>query len=217
MNNCIANFRLTLDLADPLSASVLVEVQPEHDEPGLEVRGRLMGPQCAYASTIEVAYPFRPHHGPLTLRTLIPEASLWHPTSPHLYHGPLELWHAGQCLHRTWLRLGLRTFQLSPQGLHINGRLFPLLAQRLDTLRESEAPLLRAAGINTLITSPTEETLDQADRFGFLILSTNNTSKQVHPSHLGILCEDSHPHADELTLSLADSPLELLRLRVMLP
>jgi hypothetical protein len=216
MNNRIIHCDLSFDLADPLAAVVRVEVSPQFGEPGLEVRGRLMGPQCAYATTIEVAYPFQAEGQPLKVRALIPEASLWHPTSPHLYHGPLELWHQGQCLHRLGLRVGLRTFQLSPQGVRINGQLFPLVAQRVASLSEAEAKSLHTAGINTLITSANEEVFDRADRLGFLILSTNNTSKYVHPSHFGILCEDSHTQADELTLTLADSPVQLLRLRVLL-
>src|SRR4051794_3816870 len=89
----------------PAEAEVWVRVVPERLTPATEVRGRLMGPRCAYASTVEVAYPLRPLGPPvgnglravpaarggerppcrwgnddapgLTLRVVIPEASLW--------------------------------------------------------------------------------------------------------------------------------------------
>ncbi len=41
----------------PAEAEVWITVTPEHHTPTTEVRGRLMGPRCPYASTVEVAYP----------------------------------------------------------------------------------------------------------------------------------------------------------------
>ena len=52
----------------PAEAEVHVSVWPERIEPGLEVRGRLMGPRCRFATTIEVAYHFRRVLVPTRLR-----------------------------------------------------------------------------------------------------------------------------------------------------
>src|SRR5438105_3893021 len=102
MANRIRDFHLRDQLDDPAEAEVWVGVIPEQITPATEVRGRLMGPRCHYASTVEVAYPLRlfvrrPEGLPgLAMRVVIPEASLWEPESPFLYLGPIELWEDGK-------------------------------------------------------------------------------------------------------------------------
>src|ERR1700749_4582270 len=74
----------------------------------MHVRGRLMGPRCPYASTVEVAYPLKEIErtgGPggetsILLKTIIPEPSMWDPQSPMLYAGPLGIWHHDQMLEQ---------------------------------------------------------------------------------------------------------------------
>jgi hypothetical protein len=86
----------------PVQADIDVTVYPETLSSGIEVRGRLVGPTCVYASTVEVAYPLRessrekestPH---ISLRAIIPEPSLWDQKSPFLYRLVLELWQDGK-------------------------------------------------------------------------------------------------------------------------
>src|SRR4051812_27257434 len=87
-------------LHDPAEPEVWITVTPAFQTPTTDVRGRLMGPRCHYASTVEVAYPLRPFARPpeglpaLARRVVIPEASLWEPQCPFLYQGPVELWEA---------------------------------------------------------------------------------------------------------------------------
>src|SRR6266516_2256264 len=83
---------------DPVAAEVLVVLEPHRVTPSTELRGRLMGPNCTYANTVEIAYPFLPLRrsesippGTLAARVVIPEASLWHPQTPFLYRGSVEL------------------------------------------------------------------------------------------------------------------------------
>src|SRR5207248_11789949 len=99
MHNRILNLHLEDYSLDPVSAEVRILVRPEYLTPTTEVRGRLVGPSCPYASTVEVAYPLRPLRraepsdpGTIPLRVVIPEPSLWdtHPL-PH-YARPVELW-----------------------------------------------------------------------------------------------------------------------------
>ncbi len=100
----MSNRILRIDLEDrslvPAEAEVRVSVVPEHIDAGTEVRGRLMGPQCRFASTVEVAYhlrrlPAQSGTNALHFRVIIPEANQWNPVSPHLYAGPIELWQDG--------------------------------------------------------------------------------------------------------------------------
>src|SRR5262249_19936731 len=87
---------------NPVQADIDVTVYPETLANGTEVRGRLVGPTCVYASTVEVAYPLRessrekesaPH---ISLRVIVPEPSLWEQESPFLYRLVVELWQEGK-------------------------------------------------------------------------------------------------------------------------
>src|SRR5260221_11284590 len=99
-----------------------------------EVRGRLMGPRCVYASTVEVAYPLRAGHGApapeanprIIKRVVIPEPNWWDPISPFLYEGPLELWQDGELCDQRTLRHALRTLKIGSKGLRVNGQPFSI-------------------------------------------------------------------------------------------
>src|SRR5262245_21813467 len=96
----------------PVEAEVRARLSWSRPEPTLELRGRLVGPRCRYATTVEVAYPFRGlprgQHEPhaVAVRALIPEPSLWEPTCPFLYEGPLEVWQGDGFLHRRPIQHG---------------------------------------------------------------------------------------------------------------
>src|SRR5437868_13397226 len=98
MTNCIVKLLLEDHSLDPMAAEVWLTVYPERLTPKTELRGRLMGPSCPYASTVEIAYPLSPLKlseqqvaGALRCRVAIPEPSLWDLQSPFLYSGPVEL------------------------------------------------------------------------------------------------------------------------------
>src|SRR5262249_10780296 len=128
MNNRIRRVEVRDRSAVPAEAEVWVTVVPEQITPTTEVRGRLMGPRCPYASTVEIAYPLRPLPrlgvvgSGLVRRLVIPEASLWDPESPFLYQGPVELWQDGRRCDQVAVSRGLRTISLGPRGLRWNGR-----------------------------------------------------------------------------------------------
>src|SRR5437868_42099 len=126
--NRIRRVEIRERLLDPTEPEVWVMVHPERMTPTTEVVGRLMGPRCRFADTVEVAYPLRPFARVpegltgLPRRAVIPEASLWEPESPFLYQGPVELWEEGRPSDCLQLSLGLRTITLGPRGLRLNGR-----------------------------------------------------------------------------------------------
>jgi len=72
---------------DPAESEVWITVEPEERTETTRIGGRLMGPRCPYSSTVEVAYPLRPWNKEpgedsaenLTMRVIIPEASLCEP------------------------------------------------------------------------------------------------------------------------------------------
>ena len=208
MDNRILDIVAVNRSLDPARAEVQVRVMPLHLTPTTEIRGRLMGPSCAYASTVEVAYPLTPLREPepdtagtLSRRVVIPEPSLWDPQSPYLYAGPVELWQDGRLADRVQLRHGLRQLAVSSRGLRVNGKPFVLRGTACETFCPEQAPALRAAGCNTLVVPLRRDTLnvwETADRQGFLVLGRlgeedeKETAQllrelQRHPSCLGWL------------------------------
>jgi hypothetical protein len=199
MANRIREVFLRDRLDDPAEAEVWVSVVPEAVTPTTEVRGRLTGPRCHYATTVEVAYPLRPFARPpeglpgLAMRVVIPEASLWEPESPFLYQGPVELWEEGRLCDRVQVSRGLRTLGLGARGLRLNGRPFTVRGVAREECSEESARLLRQRGCNTLLAPTGAPGLwDAADRLGFLVLGRLDGREEGlrqalagHPSCLG--------------------------------
>jgi hypothetical protein len=85
-------------------AELWVIVRVEGHEESLELRGSLVGPRCAQAETVQIAYPLksmrRPELGPDVRagRFIIPEPNCWTPEMPFMYEGSVELWQASRCV-----------------------------------------------------------------------------------------------------------------------
>lgn len=147
----------------------------------LQVRGRLMGPRCPYAATVEVAYPLRElerDRDPagstgILLRTVIPEPSMWDPESPFLYAGPLGVWRGDKLLEQQIQQVGFIGWGLGTRGLRVNGKYLDLQATVVKELNAETAPLLREQHFNCVVVDVSEascSTWDMADRFGFFVL-----------------------------------------------
>lgn len=204
MSNHIRDIVVRDHRLDPAESEVWITVEPEERTESTRISGRLMGPRCPYSSTVEVAYPLRPWQKDsgendtenLTMRVIIPEASLWEPETPFLYQGPVELWQDEQLCERVQLSHGLRVITLGPRGIRVNGRPFTVEAVRGDSFTDNDLLRLRDAGCNSLLTSVTARSLylwEAADRLGFLMLGRivdretwelAGTLRQ-HPSCLG--------------------------------
>ena len=179
MENRIIRVEVRNGSVVPAAAEVWLRVETAFRTPTTELRGRLMGPRCRFAATIEVAYPLRPfgkapdEFEGLSGRVVIPEASLWDPESPFLYQGPLELWQDGRLCERVTVKHGLRARTLGPRGLSINGRRLSLRGRSGSALTETEALTLRSEGVNLLltpVTTATQPLWELADSIGFLIV-----------------------------------------------
>ncbi|MFO0926401.1 MAG: hypothetical protein U0736_05095 [Gemmataceae bacterium] len=203
MSNRIVRVQLSDRSVIPTEAEVHVTVVPEVIDFQTDVRGRLVGPRCRYADTVEVAYPLRPWQVPtsqpaITLRAVVPEASLWDPESPHLYLGPVELWQNGQRVDSREIRHGLRHVSVGPRGLRVNGRLWRLRGRRVDTVDDATALQLRRAGYNLIIVPASDaarRAWEVADRVGLFVLGEESAAPSGerwrelvgHPSCLGWL------------------------------
>jgi hypothetical protein len=202
MTNRIRQISLQNRLLNPAEAEIWVTVVPEFMTSTTELRGRLTGPRCPYATTVEVAYPLRPLARPreglpgLTWRVVIPEPSLWDPISPFLYGGPIELWQDGQGCDVVQVQHGLRSFSFPGPRLRLNGQPITLYATERDQCTEEEARSLRRAGLNTLLVpvrKDTQSLWDLADRLGFLVLGRLSFSGEPQANADMVSRREGHP------------------------
>lgn len=195
MSNRIVSVELRDGEPVPAEAVVRVVVTAQRWDAGTEARGRLMGPRCRFAGTIEVAYHLRRaavEAATATLRAVIPEASFWSPKTPHLYAGPVELWQDGARCDSVTVRHGLRHVVLGAKGLRVNGHLMALRGRRVATLDDAGALALREAGYDLVVAPGAEAAVwEVADRIGLFVLGLGErVERGRHPSHLGWLDGD---------------------------
>jgi hypothetical protein len=218
-------------ILDPAEAELRITLTPTDPLPDGELRGRLVGPRCQYATTVEVAYSLRPlshdrlERGELTARVIIPEPSLWDPESPFLYEGSAEVWAGTKRWCEVEIVHGLRVLQLGKGGLHCNGHALRIRGVPRQDLSAKDALQLRQDGYNVLVTPVSTETAplwDVADRFGFLVLGRLNDvhaaigqaeSLTAHASCLGwlvpldVLADRALPGTDVTRLQSGSGPL----------
>src|SRR5215212_6883629 len=175
MSNRILDVVVLNHRLDPVETELRIYVKLAEITPTTQIRGKLTGPRCIYASTIEVAYPLREiaRGDHLELRVVIPEPSWWDPESPFLYEGIIELVEDGQPRDRAAVRHGIRWLQITSKGLRLNGRRYALRGRFIESWSNDLAPKLRGEGINAVLTAATGlECWDAADRFGFFVIGS---------------------------------------------
>ncbi|MCX7670161.1 MAG: beta-galactosidase, partial [Anaerolineae bacterium] len=132
---------------------------------------------------VEAALAFRDGAAEAILR--VPNARLWEPDDPYLYHLTLLLAADGRVADRYTLDIGIRTIAVEGDKLLLNGRPiflkgfgkhedFPVHGRGLNMpLIVKDAGLLKWIGANSYRTSHypyAEEAMQIADRAGFLIV-----------------------------------------------
>ncbi len=162
---------------DPVEAEITFTLPLDQPREGAELRGKLHGPRNVYTETVEIAYPLRPipsEAGLLRSRAIIPEASLWEPKTPFLYHGTVELWHNGQILERRAdVTHGLCHLLLRKDRLTLNGHRFVVHGLGAGRLCPDEGCRWRAKGINLLWVEADKDNAgiwEAAERLGFFVL-----------------------------------------------
>jgi hypothetical protein len=220
MSNRILRVQVREHLLDPAQAELWITASAEHVTPDTELRGRLAGPSCLYASTVEVGYPLRPFprrpeglEG-LAARVVIPEPSLWEPQCPFVYQGTVELWQDGERRDQLQIQRGLRHLALGRTGLRMNGRPLVLHGRSLSECSEKQIAALRRAGCNLLLAATTDclsQLLPLADLHGFLVLGVLREAEQADLGRAGVLV--NHPSFLGWLLKGQWEPTGIVRLR----
>jgi hypothetical protein len=224
MSNRIATITIRDRSLAPASAEAWITVLPQCRDGSTEIRGRLTGPHSAFAATVEVAYPLGPL-GPsargrepregITVRLVVPEASLWTPQTPFLYEGLVELWQDGTCCDRVLVRHGFRSLTLGAAGLRLNGRPLTVRGRESSDLGEGALRALHEQRQNLVVVGPEEvgpATWDRADRLGILVVARLSADGEramaqahqlsTHCCALGCLIAVDAPWRDRLPLGL---------------
>lgn len=178
MSNRIVDVVVVNHRLDPVETELHVHVKLDELTATAELKGRLIGPRSALASTIEIAYPLREieRAGHIVLRVVIPEPGWWSPQTPFLYEGPLELWQDGALRERITIRHGIRTLQLSAKGLRFNGKPLTIRGKMARPgFNSDDAKALHDAGFNAIgitLGAADISPWEIADRAGLLVLGS---------------------------------------------
>jgi hypothetical protein len=178
MNQSVPSIQVHTQSLTPAEAEIWVTAVPEKITPTTEIRGRVVGPHCLFASTVEIAYPFKPFPrlpagvSPWTRRVVIPEPNLWDPQSPFLYRIIVEIWQDGEQRQLASFNYGLRSIQRTARGLRLNGH--PLSVR--GTTRwpgSTESAIKRRNEGYNLAVIPGDKSQDFAipDQVGILVLT----------------------------------------------
>lgn len=206
MRNFIRKIDVVNRRLSPVEAELVITVTLERAASATEIRGRLVGPRCLFASTVEVAYPLRERQRideaqQVILGASIPEPSLWDLESPFLYEVHVEGWENGERIEVSHVHHGLRALGVSKTGFRCNGREIALRGRTCSSLSDQEARRFRENGVNVLIMpiearSPEWWTL--GDRYGLLMLGKVESPANMtmlenlagHPSALGAVLSE---------------------------
>jgi hypothetical protein len=215
--NHIRSLHLEIQTLNPAEADIRfhVAVDGAADRPAL--KGRLVGPRCAYASTVEVAYPLRetPAAEPnrLSMRAVIPEPNLWEPACPFLYEATVELFEHTKRLDSITMTVGLRTIGVSANSFVLNGRGF--VPQPMEPAHPTESELAHARErFNTVVLPIRDDARPlwhACDQIGLGVLGRVESQAALqlfddHPCLLALIVDDDK--------KLATARADLLRAHV---
>jgi Glycosyl hydrolases family 2 len=179
----------------PAQADVWFRAVVERVTPATEVRGRIMGPRCLFAETVEVVSPLRSvryREGDevvLIARTAFPRPGFWDPQTPLLYRVVVELWQDGQRCDVSGFDLGFRMTELRSDIVLVNKK--PFILKGMPRLPESmeEAAARRAAGYNLVVAGKGEwNWWVRASPMGFLLLE-RVTLSTLTPDYIGLVSQ----------------------------
>jgi hypothetical protein len=207
---------------NPAEANVQFHVTVDHPNNRLGVKGRLVGPRCAYASTVEVAYPLKDappsEPGRLSTRVIIPEPNLWEPACPFLYEATLELFLDRSRIDVRTMIVGLRTITIRGSSFFLNGKRFELKTMEAVHLAESGLAQARKQ-FNTVVLPVSLDVRPlwhACDHMGLGVLGLVLHQSQSVPEHfadhaclLGWLVDDKRLATDRADLQKACVPLGL--------
>jgi hypothetical protein len=165
--------------ANNAAARVYARLEKSGLPQGCALTGRVVGPSCAYSSTLSATVPFTTKRSvgmpddaaPLVAEAIVPDPCFWSPELPFLYQAEIEL-HCG----RELLAAADRTFGIRPLGTHKRrivweGR--PWVLRAADAREVPNRPVAdwRVADLAMLVDNPGDDLCREASRFGAVLVA----------------------------------------------
>jgi Glycosyl hydrolases family 2 len=177
--------------ASPAEANISFRVIVQRVTPETEVRGRIVGPRCLFAETVEVASPLRSVRSKeqlvLIARTAFPDPGFWDPNRPLLYRVVVELWQDGKRCDVSGFDLGFRKLELDSSNVFVNKKPVPLQGMQHLPESQEEAAARRQAGYNLVLAGKGQwNGWVRASPMGFLLLERRPLST-LTPHYIGLL------------------------------
>ncbi|HWA97289.1 MAG TPA: hypothetical protein VG713_02305 [Pirellulales bacterium] len=163
------------------SAEARIYVRAAASAAGVRVGGRIVGPFCEYARTLQTSVRLvdRGDHGGALAETVLPDPCFWTPELPFLYRAEIEL-----TRDATTIAAGTRTFairRLATQGDHLSfdGRRWVLRA--VDRSLDCESPwsAWRSQSAACAIHAPDDTTLEETSRLGVIVVAMEEDPQRL--------------------------------------
>jgi hypothetical protein len=152
-------------------------IELRFDEPELPpgLSGSLVGPTCAYARTLPSESPLQmikaSATGLMKPQLLLTEPCYWTPSLPFLYQLHLHWLGSGGQPEQLVSNCGFRRLVPHRQSLLWNSRRVVLRGATADDLTRSTITQIRGAEVTVILSNPSREQCDVADREGIALIA----------------------------------------------
>jgi hypothetical protein len=142
-----------------------------------KLAGRVVGPQCAYASTLSATIRMNPKRPQIEADTdllaeaIVPDPCFWSPELPFLYRVEVELRQGAELLASAAHALGIRPLGARGRKLMLEGKPWVVRGVEQSALPPAELSQWRAADTAMVVEAPSDELCAKASRLGAWLLA----------------------------------------------
>lgn len=171
--------QLEIFFGDANNAEARIYARLPHDlaPTGAKLSGRVVGPQCAYASTLSATIRMNPKRPQieadpdLLAEAIVPDPCFWSPELPFLYRVEVELHQGADLLASTTHALGIRPLGARGRKLMFEGKPWVVRGVEQSALPPAELSQWRAADTAMVVEAPSDELCAEASRLGAWLLA----------------------------------------------
>ena len=184
--------QLEIFFGDANNAEARIYARLPHDNApaGAKLAGRVVGPQCAYASTLSAAIRMTPKRteteagADLLAEAIVPDPCFWSPELPFLYRVEVELHQGADLLASTTHALGIRPLGARRRKLMLEGKPWVVRGTEQSALPPAELSQWRAADTAMTVEAPSDELCAEASRLGVWLLARIDGDAIYHAAEL---------------------------------
>lgn len=163
--------------ANNAEARIYARLPSDAAPAGSKLAGRVVGPQCAYASTLSATIRMNPKRpqteagADLLAEAIVPDPCFWSPELPFLYRVEVELRQGPELLASTAHALGIRPLGARGRKLLLEGKPWVIRGAEQSALPPAELSQWRAIDTALVVEAPSDELCAEASRLGAWLLA----------------------------------------------